>query len=142
MKTISLVLDFRAPAERAAATQARRTSAGPAAAGRRTADGTVKFTASTQLVIETVSVKDKNGNPVEGLTAKDFTITEDGVPQTISFLRIPEAAKRLRRRTRPASRGQAGHHDSRRPRRLPSPASPRTRSRPKSPATYAIATAA
>jgi VWFA-related protein len=30
-------------------------------------------------------VKDKNGNPVEGLTAKDFVVTENGAPQTISF---------------------------------------------------------
>jgi VWFA-related protein len=48
-------------------------------------NGTVKFQASTQLVIETVSVTDKNGKPIEGLTAKDFTITEDGVAQTINF---------------------------------------------------------
>ncbi|MGC2637582.1 MAG: VWA domain-containing protein [Acidobacteriaceae bacterium] len=40
---------------------------------------------SSQLVIETVSVKDKNGNPVAGLTAKDFTLTENGAPQTIRF---------------------------------------------------------
>ena len=40
---------------------------------------------SSQLVIETVSVKDKNGNPVNGLTAKDFTLTEDGAPQKIQF---------------------------------------------------------
>src|SRR5207248_5929357 len=39
---------------------------------------------STQLVIETVVVKDKDGKPIEGLTAKDFAVTEDGVPQTIS----------------------------------------------------------
>src|SRR4051812_19793075 len=44
-----------------------------------------KFTSSTQLVVEIVSVKDKSGNVVEGLTAKDFTVTENGVPQTISF---------------------------------------------------------
>jgi VWFA-related protein len=43
------------------------------------------FTTSTQLVIETVSVTDKSGNPVEGLTAKDFTLTENGVPQQIRF---------------------------------------------------------
>lgn len=43
------------------------------------------FKTSTQLVIETVVVKDKNGNTVPGLTAKDFTITEDGVPQQIKF---------------------------------------------------------
>jgi VWFA-related protein len=57
-------------------------------------DGGVTFRTSTQLVIETVSVKDKSGNPVEGLTAKDFVITEDGAPQTISFFeyqKLPEA---------------------------------------------------
>jgi VWFA-related protein len=46
---------------------------------------TVQFKSSTQLVIEAVSVKGPDGQPVEGLTAKDFTITEDGKPQTISF---------------------------------------------------------
>jgi VWFA-related protein len=43
------------------------------------------FTTSTQLVVETVTVKDKNGNPILELTAKDFTITEDGKPQTVAF---------------------------------------------------------
>ncbi len=38
---------------------------------------------NSQLVIEPVVVKDKQGNPIAGLTAKDFTITEDGVPQAI-----------------------------------------------------------
>ena len=39
-------------------------------------------------------VKDKNGKPIEGLTAKDFTVTEDGAPQTISFFeyqKLPDA---------------------------------------------------
>src|SRR5450631_4048678 len=49
-------------------------------------DGAAKFTSSTQLVVETVMVRDKSGNPIEGLTAKDFTITEDGKPQVVSFL--------------------------------------------------------
>src|SRR5260370_2362163 len=43
------------------------------------------FKVSTQLVVETVVVKDKSGNPVDGLAAKDFTVTENGVPQTIKF---------------------------------------------------------
>src|SRR5690349_362008 len=45
----------------------------------------VKFQSTTQLVVEMVGVKDKNGKVIEGLTAKDFTVTENGVPQTIQF---------------------------------------------------------
>jgi len=48
-------------------------------------DGTYTITAGTQLVVETVIAKDKKGNFINGLTAKDFTITEDGAPQTIKF---------------------------------------------------------
>jgi VWFA-related protein len=43
------------------------------------------LTVKVQLVVEAVAVTDKDGKPVEGLTAKDFTLTEDGVPQSISF---------------------------------------------------------
>ncbi|HYR85989.1 MAG TPA: VWA domain-containing protein [Terriglobia bacterium] len=38
----------------------------------------------TQLVVQTVTVKDNAGKTIEGLTAGDFTVTEDGAPQTIS----------------------------------------------------------
>src|ERR1700693_4148347 len=53
------------------------------------------FQSSTQLVVETVSVKDKNGNPVENLTAKDFTVTEDGVAQTIRFFEFQKMQDNL-----------------------------------------------
>src|SRR6202142_1403352 len=46
---------------------------------------TTTISVSTQLVVEAVVVKDKKGNPIEGLTAKDFTVTENGVAQTIRF---------------------------------------------------------
>src|SRR5262245_28449255 len=42
----------------------------------------------TQLAVQTVSVKDKAGNPIEGLTIDDFVLTEDGVPQTISLFQF------------------------------------------------------
>jgi VWFA-related protein len=54
------------------------------------------FSTSSQLVIETVNVKDKNGKAVEGLSAKDFTVTEDGAEQTIRFFefqKVPEAVE-------------------------------------------------
>jgi VWFA-related protein len=46
---------------------------------------TATLKVSTQLVVEAVEVKDKNGNPIDGLAAKDFTVTENGAPQIISF---------------------------------------------------------
>src|SRR5260370_11292867 len=54
---------------------------------------TPPISVSTELVVEAVVVKDKKGNSVEGLTAKDFIVTEDGVPQAIAFFvheRLPE----------------------------------------------------
>ncbi|HUK30063.1 MAG TPA: VWA domain-containing protein, partial [Candidatus Acidoferrum sp.] len=56
--------------------------------------GAPKITVSTRLVIEPVDVKDKKGNPILGLTAKDFTLTEDGAKQEIKFCdlqKMPDA---------------------------------------------------
>jgi VWFA-related protein len=49
------------------------------------ASETFTLSVRSQLVVETVVVKDKQGNPISGLTAQDFTLTEDGVPQKIRF---------------------------------------------------------
>jgi VWFA-related protein len=51
------------------------------------------FRTSTRLIVQTVSVKDKDGRPVEGLTAEDFIVTEDGEPQTISFVEYQRLAE-------------------------------------------------
>jgi VWFA-related protein len=53
---------------------------------------------TTRLIIETVTVKDKKGNPIKGLTAKDFTVTEDGVLQSIKICEeqeLPETSEPL-----------------------------------------------
>jgi VWFA-related protein len=48
-------------------------------------DTTYTMSVKSQLVVESVVVKDKSGNFVTGLTAKDFTSTEDGTPQALRF---------------------------------------------------------
>jgi VWFA-related protein len=57
--------------------------------------GPTTFTSNTQLVIETVVVKDKSGKPVTGLTEKDFTVTEDGVPQAIKHFEFEDLPEEL-----------------------------------------------
>jgi VWFA-related protein len=72
---------------------AQQPAGAPPQNGAVGADGVATFKTSTQLVIETVGVKDKSGKPIEGLTAKDFIVTEDGMPQTIAFFeyqKLPE----------------------------------------------------
>ena len=39
----------------------------------------------SRLVVEAVTVKDKQGHFIAGLTAKDFVVTEDGVPQQVRY---------------------------------------------------------
>jgi VWFA-related protein len=50
------------------------------------------FRSETRLIIETVTVTDKEGRAVEGLTAKDFSVTEDGEPQEIAFVEFQRIA--------------------------------------------------
>ena len=50
------------------------------------------FSTAAQLVVQTVTVKDRDGNPIEGLKPEDFTITENNVPQSIAFLEYQELA--------------------------------------------------
>src|SRR5438105_4347116 len=68
--------------------------------------GSVTFKSTSNLVVELVTVIDKEGNPVEGLTAKDFTITENNQPQSISFCEFQKLEQpggpQLQRRPEPA----------------------------------------
>jgi VWFA-related protein len=47
----------------------------------------------SQLVVEAVTVKDKKGNFIHGLTAKDFAVSEDGVPQKVSLFQFENLDK-------------------------------------------------
>ena len=61
-------------------------------------DAIMTLTVRSQLVTETVTVKDKSGHTISGLRAKDFSVTEDGVPQKIRFCEhqtLPTAAAPL-----------------------------------------------
>jgi len=52
------------------------------------------FRTNTRLSVQTVTVKDKDGKPIEGLTAKDFVVTEDGESQAVAFVefqKLPSA---------------------------------------------------
>jgi len=59
---------------------------------------TATFKVQSNLVVEAVEVKDKQGHFIHGLTEKDFVLTEDGVPQTVKFCEhqdLSETAKPL-----------------------------------------------
>jgi VWFA-related protein len=66
--------------------------------------GAATYTTGAELVVETVVVTDKRGSPVEGLTAKDFTVTEDGVPQSIRVFEY----QRLQENPRAAPAARSG----------------------------------
>jgi VWFA-related protein len=64
----------------------------------RSPDAPDNYTLSlkVQLVVEPVVVKDKQGNPIHGLTAKDFAVWEDGAPQTIRYCEHEDLAANAR----------------------------------------------
>lgn len=65
-------------------------------AAPQTADAPIgRFAIRIQLVMVTLTVTDRNGLPIEGLTANDLVVTEDGMPQKIvvfEFQRVSDAA--------------------------------------------------
>lgn len=67
-------------------------------------DEAYKISVRSQLVVETVSVQSRDGKPITGLTAKDFKLTEDGVPQNIRFCefqQLPLLAEPMAATTQP-----------------------------------------
>lgn len=98
---------------------------------RKASDPAPTFQATTQLVVETVTVKDKSGKPIAGLKASDFTLTEDGIPQQIRFFeyqkldelpaatpmpesqRVPPFARLTRSQISPEAPGDVRYRDRR-----------------------------
>jgi len=52
------------------------------------------FKTGTRLIVQAVTVKDKSGRAIEGLSAQDFVVVEDGEPQTISFVEFQRLSER------------------------------------------------
>src|SRR5215471_9441288 len=71
----------------AALTAAGQQTAPPQPAGSR-----ATFSSTTSLVVVDVTVRDKSGKLIEGLSQKDFTLLEDGKPQKISVFEFEKLA--------------------------------------------------
>ncbi len=67
------------------------------------------FVAKTTLVPVDVRVVDYDGKPVLGLTTADFTVTDNGVPQTISVFRPHGLAEAAPLEATPAAPDGASH---------------------------------
>jgi VWFA-related protein len=50
------------------------------------------FKSSTRLVVQNVTVKDRDGRPVQGLTARDFVVFEENQRQEIAFVEYQRLA--------------------------------------------------
>src|ERR1700722_11012343 len=84
MRTIPLALLLTILAANTLLPQQKPQQANPQQAVQPTG-GPAHFTANINTVMEAATVKDKSGKPIEGLNAKDFVVTEDNVPQVITF---------------------------------------------------------
>jgi len=62
---------------------------------RENTEPTLKI--NSRAVLVDVVVSDKNGNPVKGLKQSDFTVLEDGKPQSLSFFEEHTAEDLARR---------------------------------------------
>jgi VWFA-related protein len=67
----------------------------PPAAGQPAQQEQPVFRTSTRLIITHVTVRDAEGRPIEGLTASDFVITEDGQRMDIAFVDYQRIANEL-----------------------------------------------
>jgi VWFA-related protein len=77
-------------------------------AGIQSENGVYTLHEDSHLVLLDVTVTDKQGHPVTGLTKDDFKLTEDGQPQTIKFFEehAPVDAVETARRKAAAIAGQ------------------------------------
>ncbi len=76
----ALFLCLPVPAQQAPAPETARTTR----TAQTPSNGPARFGVTSQLVVEDVIIRAKDGSPITGLKASDFTITEDGKPQKIS----------------------------------------------------------
>src|ERR1039457_2978451 len=90
--TALLVAFAQTPPRPAAAPKPNGAAANQPAAAPK---GGFKFEATTQLVVVNLSAKDKDGNPIKGLKPTDFTVTEDGKPQSVKVFEYQELEEAL-----------------------------------------------
>jgi VWFA-related protein len=85
---LAVVLAITAGGAQAPAAQGQA----PPAPGQPGQQPQAVFKSSTRLVVQNVSVKDREGRPVQGLTANDFVVFEDNERQEIAFVEYQRIA--------------------------------------------------
>jgi VWFA-related protein len=69
-------------------------------------DDAARFATVANFVVEAVTVKDRRGKPVEGLKTADFTVTDDGKPERITFCEFQNLGNAVRAPIRSGSKNQ------------------------------------